>query len=218
MIDNVRTAMGRVEAIRSTIGRAGGASDVTLGSQGATGARPARSTAATSFGQLLSSATERQTLGQYIGYTTTPIGNTSWWGGTPIVGADPGAPRGLEGFQNGQIPVERLSPIPGNEYMWTPAAEAFKRMYADAARDGVDLVVIDAYRPLADQYRLADELGLYKEGGWAAVPGTSEHGWGRAVDLTLDDEALAWMRQHASNYGFLETVPREPWHWEYHGP
>ncbi len=215
MIDNVRSAMSRVEAIRSTIGRTGGGTDVTLGSHGVSGTRSARSTA--SFSQLLSQATERRTLGDFIGHTS-PLGHTSWGGPqTPLVGTDSGAPRGLEGFQNGLIPLERLSPIPGNEFMWSPAAESFKRMYADAARDGVNLIVIDAYRPLADQHRLADELGLYKEGGWAAVPGTSQHGWGRAVDLTLDDAALAWMREHASKYGFVETVPREPWHWEYHG-
>ena len=90
-------------------------------------------------------------------------------------------------------------------------------MRADARRQGIEMPVIDAYRPLEDQYRLAEELGLYSEGGWAAKPGTSQHGWGRAIDLELDDEALAWMRQHAGNYGFTETVPREPWHWEFHG-
>ena len=25
----------------------------------------------------------------------------------------------------------------------------------------------------------------------------------------------AWMRQHAKDYGFVENVPREPWHWEF---
>ena len=62
--------------------------------------------------------------------------------------------------------------------------------------------MIDAYRPIEDQYRLADELGLYSEGGWAAKPGTSQHGWGRAIDLELDDDALAWMRRNAGAYGF----------------
>ena len=127
-----------------------------------------------------------------------------------------GAPPGLEAFTNGRIPVESLAPIPGGEVMWAPAAAAFTRMADDAARAGITLPVVDAYRPYEDQVRLADELGLYSQGGLAAVPGTSQHGWGRAIDLELDDAALNWMRANAGAYGFHETVPREPWHWEYH--
>jgi len=36
-----------------------------------------------------------------------------------------------------------------------------------------------------------------------------------ATDLRLDGEALAWMRDNAWQYGFVEDVPREPWHWTY---
>ena len=49
----------------------------------------------------------------------------------------------------------------------------------------------------------------------AAAPGTSEHGWGLAVDLGLDATSQAWMRQHAKEYGFVDNVPREPWHWQF---
>ena len=63
---------------------------------------------------------------------------------------------------------------------------------------------------------LAERKGLYKDGGLAAVPGTSDHGWGMAVDLSLDAGAQAWMRLHAGEYGFVEDTPREPWHWGYH--
>ena len=217
MIENVRAAMGRVEAIRATIQGPSATNPATQAS-GARSARPAA--AAAQFNQILASAVRRQTLGGYLsqaggGINTQP----SWWSTPSLTGRyNPNAPRGLEGFSNGQIPLDRLVPIPGtSEQMWAPAAEAFTRMRGDARRQGIDLPVVDAYRPLHDQHRLAEELGLYKDGGLAAVPGTSQHGWGRAIDLELDDEALAWMRENAGRYGFIEPVPRESWHWEYHG-
>ena len=51
--------------------------------------------------------------------------------------------------------------------------------------------------------------------GLAATPGTSNHGWGMSLDLDLDDEAQQWMRTNGPDYGFVEDVPREPWHWTY---
>ena len=36
------------------------------------------------------------------------------------------------------------------------------------------------------------------------MPGTSNHGWGLAVDLDLDERAQAWMRTNAERFGFFE--------------
>jgi hypothetical protein len=50
----------------------------------------------------------------------------------------------------------------------------------------------------------------------AAEPGTSNHGWGLAVDADVRDPALlAWIREHGPEFGWVEAVPREPWHWEF---
>jgi LAS superfamily LD-carboxypeptidase LdcB len=61
------------------------------------------------------------------------------------------------------------------------------------------------------------------------VPGTSNHGWGLAVDLCggIDHYGTAqytWMKANAGRYGFLHpdwAEPgrgrEEPWHWEYAG-
>ena len=214
MIDNIRDVMGRVEAIRSTIT---GPSTTSAAPSTTRSARPVA--AAAQFNQVLASAVRRQTLGDYLAQAGGGLTQPTLWSAPNATGRyNPNAPRGLEGFGNGQIPLSQLAPIPGtSERMWAPAADAFTHMRADARRQGIDLPVIDAYRPLEDQYRLAEELGLYSEGGWAAKPGTSQHGWGRAIDIELDDEALAWMRENAGRYGFTETVPREPWHWEFHG-
>ena len=55
---------------------------------------------------------------------------------------------------------------------------------------------------------LARRKGLYSQGGLAAKPGTSDHGWGRSTDLDLDSKALTWMRANGAKYGFAEDVPR----------
>lgn len=127
-----------------------------------------------------------------------------------------GVPRALAGYGNGKIPSDALAPINGSsERMWAPAAESLNAMMSDAKAAGVSISVTDGYRMFESQVRLAQEKGLYSQGGLAAAPGTSEHGWGLAVDLGLNPTAQAWMRQHAKEYGFVENVPREPWHWEF---
>jgi hypothetical protein len=64
---------------------------------------------------------------------------------------------------------------------------------------------------------------------FAAVPGTSIHGWGRAVDfedftgeLTFGSPGYAWLQAHAGEYGFFHPGWAEPggsspeaWHWEH---
>jgi hypothetical protein len=143
------------------------------------------------------------------------LGNAASPGGSAILGAT-GVPVDLAGYGNGLIPPEVLTPIgQGDHRLWRPAATAFMDMAAAAARDGVAILVSDSYRDLAAQQRLAAELGLYSEGGLAAEPGTSDHGWGRAVDIDDNQAAVAWLRAHAHEYGFRENVPREPWHWTY---
>ena len=127
-----------------------------------------------------------------------------------------GVPRALAGYGNGRIPESELSPINGsNQRIWGPAAEQLNRLLADAKAAGVTIGITDGYRSYDSQVAVANEKGLYSQGGLAAKPGTSQHGWGLAVDLSLDPNAQAWMRQNAKTYGFVENVPREPWHWEF---
>jgi hypothetical protein len=82
---------------------------------------------------------------------------------------------------------------------------------------GVDIGVTDSYRSYDAQVDVARRKGLYSQGGLAATPGTSDHGWGMSLDLDLDSRALSWMRANAGRYGFVEDVPREPWHWTFGG-
>jgi LAS superfamily LD-carboxypeptidase LdcB len=64
---------------------------------------------------------------------------------------------------------------------------------------------------------------------YAAVPGTSVHGWGRAVDfedsggeLTFSSAGYRWLQAHAAEFGFFHPAwaeqggsSPEPWHWEH---
>ncbi len=65
--------------------------------------------------------------------------------------------------------------------------------------------------------------------GFAAVPGTSVHGWGRAVDfedgggkLTFSSAGYQWLKANAARFGFVHPAwaepggsSPEPWHWEH---
>jgi D-alanyl-D-alanine carboxypeptidase len=117
--------------------------------------------------------------------------------------------------ENGQLPDDALVSI-GDGFRLTPApAEAFGRLEEAALSAGFTLQVNSAYRSLDEQVAMVEEHGLLSEGGLAAEPGTSEHGWGIAVDLTLDTDALIWFRTNAGRFGFVETIADEPWHWAY---
>ena len=68
---------------------------------------------------------------------------------------------------------------------------------------------------------------------WVALPGTSEHQLGIAVDINADkskssnDEVYMWLAANAHNYGFILRYPQgkqeitgtsyEPWHYRYVG-
>lgn len=127
-----------------------------------------------------------------------------------------GVPADLAAYGNGKIPAAALGQVGGTGHrLWAPAAESLTRMIDDAKKDGVRIGITDSYRPYAEQVDLAKRKGLYSQGGLAAKPGTSEHGWGMATDLDLNSSALAWMRQHGEKYGYVNNVARENWHWAY---
>lgn len=97
-------------------------------------------------------------------------------------------------------------------------AKAYRRMAEAAAKEGVNIVVVSGFRTMAEQEYL---YGCYKtkkcnNGNLAAKPGYSNHQSGHALDLNARDPAVgAWLRAHAHEYGFKNTVLSEPWHWEY---
>lgn len=121
---------------------------------------------------------------------------------------------------NGRLDQSALEEIPApgkgptKHQLNDQAAKDYDRMVAAAEEEGITWEITDSYRDYDDQVTVAQKKGLYKQGGLAAVPGTSNHGWGAAIDLKLSPEAQAWMQANAQKYGFT-NIPREPWHWEH---
>lgn len=138
------------------------------------------------------------------------VGKIGGFGPMPV-------PSDLQQYGNGRIPDGVLVPVgQGSHVLYPPAAEAFKAAVATAAADGIQLRITDSYRTYDQQVDLVERKGLYSQGGYGAVPGTSNHGWGLAVDFDVTDPTtLAWLRNNAYRFGFVEAVPREPWHWEF---
>jgi len=127
-----------------------------------------------------------------------------------------GIPTDLAAYGNGRIPAGALEQVGATGYrLWAPAAQGLTALINDARKDGVHIGINESYRPYTEQVELARTKGLYSQGGLAAKPGTSEHGWGMAADLDLDSKALAWMRQNGARYGYVNSVSRESWHWAY---
>lgn len=117
----------------------------------------------------------------------------------------------------------------------------------DAAReDEVYSIVASGYRTAEKQQRLLDEkIAAFETMGypyaeaqkeaetWVAVPGTSEHQLGIAVDINADGihsygkEVYAWLKENSYRFGFvlryppdkteLTGVSHEPWHYRYVG-
>jgi LAS superfamily LD-carboxypeptidase LdcB len=117
--------------------------------------------------------------------------------------------------QNGRLATSQLAQVEPGHYLTSAAANSFQQMKAAAAKDGVNLNINNAYRSYDNQVKMANQYGLYSKGGKAAVPGTSNHGLGKAVDLNVKSNpgSFEWLKSNAAKYGFY-NIPREPWHWE----
>ena len=51
--------------------------------------------------------------------------------------------------------------------------------------------------------------------GQVGVPGTSQHNFGLAIDVSTKSKVHSWMVAHGPDFGWRRTIPAEPWHFEY---
>lgn len=132
---------------------------------------------------------------------------------------------GWGGYGNGQIPLSEMTTVDGH-YFRTDAAQSMvslRAAYQSAL--GRPLVINDGYRNLAGQWTAWNN---YLNGGnLAAPPGTSNHGWGLAVDFGGEvyqgswTAGHKWLQANAGAYGWVWAGKHfsqiEYWHWEYVG-
>lgn len=216
----VEERMTQIRARMATFGI--GAPSSTASDQGSGWSTSLQGAGSTTFSQtyarvLSAAGGSLDTSGTYV-----PATGSSVESGDMAVMRSPGqygplsVPAELRSYGNGRLPDRVLSSIGIDGHrLYRQAASSFQQMRAAAAADGVTISVTDSYRPYAEQVDLAARKGLYQDGGLAAVPGTSNHGWGMAVDMDVNDQGLAWLRANGYKYGWVESVPREPWHWEF---
>lgn len=203
-MEGIAALAARVQQIEQLV--AGTSSVAVAGASGTS------STAAgTAFASVLA---DQVGTGTSTGTSTLSAADLAPSGETRING-DP-LPVALAGYENGRLPDSAVSAVGDTGHrLFEPAARQLEKLLAAAKAQGVDIGITDSYRTYETQVDLVRRKGLYSQGGLAAAPGTSDHGWGMAVDLDLDAKAQAWMRQNASAYGFAEDTPREPWHWAF---
>lgn len=123
---------------------------------------------------------------------------------------------------------------------------AYKDMVAAAWEDGVNIYSISAYRSYSRQQELykqriqrfinqgySEEEATEKAGTIVAVPGTSEHQVGLAIDFNSVEQSFEntkagkWLAANCTDYGFVLRYPTdkteitgiiyEPWHFRFVG-
>jgi LAS superfamily LD-carboxypeptidase LdcB len=135
------------------------------------------------------------------------------------------SPTPIDGYSNGYLPEALLYDYDANCQLYRPAAGSFQAMVAAAHQDGVELKPAQGYRDYADQIYWRNywcDAGIC---GNAAVPGYSNHGWGKAVDFTDQNGSLTWssvgydwLTTHAGDFGWNHPGDLdEAWHWEWVG-
>ncbi|WP_195986823.1 M15 family metallopeptidase [Clostridium sp. D53t1_180928_C8] len=121
-------------------------------------------------------------------------------------------------------------------------SDAAKKMFEDAAKDGISLVGVSGYRSYGVQKGLYNtrikQKGEARTKAYTAEPGASEHQSGLALDIlcdsyqTLDEgfentDAFTWLTNNCYKYGFILRYLKgkeditgynyEPWHFRYIG-
>ena len=141
--------------------------------------------------------------------------------------------------------------VTGQDRLETECAAALEAMIADCKAAGHIPSIASAYRTQEEQeYLFNRKVKYYTGSGWSlasaqkeaatevAVPGTSEHQLGLAVDLMdqnypylnnnqANTATQKWLMEHCHEYGFILRYPvgsteitgiiYEPWHYRYVG-
>lgn len=135
-----------------------------------------------------------------------------------------------EEWGNGKVPENALCPVGtesgfkghrlfcGAQQMFTQVNAVYKQRFRR------DICITDSYRTYEEQVRLKAE-----KPSLAATPGTSNHGYGTAMDLCGGIQNFGtpehnWLRDNGPRYGWFHPSwaqaggkKPEPWHFEFQG-
>jgi D-alanyl-D-alanine carboxypeptidase len=139
-------------------------------------------------------------------------------------------------FSFGDLSVEKA-------FMRKEAASALEKMFTEAKNSGIELYAVSGYRSFKTQNSLLNaeisHVGEEKAVQAVAVPGSSEHQTGLAMDIGSKSTNLyltegfadtaegKWLAENAHRFGFILRYPKgkegithyeyEPWHFRYVG-
>ena len=127
-----------------------------------------------------------------------------------------------------------------NQMVTSDTFTAFKKMFDDAKKENLTLIINSSYRSYTDQNDIYEKYKKNKGEEYAdsiaARPGFSEHQTGYAVDLITygatsstfeETDEFTWLQNNAHKYGFILRYPKdkeyltgysyESWHYRYVG-
>lgn len=127
-------------------------------------------------------------------------------------------------YANGRIPASFLVQAQNGakgQMLEPQTAWQWAAMVAAAAADGVTLRpqseddgIASCYRSYENQVYAEDNAA--RLGVTAAYRGTSNHGFGTAIDISMGPGVFAWLSANAGRFGFDNVQGRasgENWHW-----
>ena len=127
-----------------------------------------------------------------------------------------------------------------NQMVTSDTFDAYKKMFDDAKKENITLIINSSYRSYSEQETLYEKYRKAKGEEYAdsiaARPGYSEHQTGYAIDLITygatsstfeETEAFKWLQDNSYKYGFILRYPKdkdyltgysyESWHFRYVG-
>tara|TARA_Y100001963_G_scaffold151396_1_gene234148 strand:- start:2345 stop:3448 length:1104 start_codon:yes stop_codon:yes gene_type:complete len=134
-------------------------------------------------------------------------------------------------FTNGSPPVDIVTSVntqyssAGVKLLKDAAVDYDKMAKAFSEHFKKPMGITDGLRTYQGQIKAKQKWASRGQPGMAATPGTSNHGFGVAVDLDVpgyDSTEYKWLANNASKYNFVNPAwaqkdgsKPEPWHWEW---
>jgi LAS superfamily LD-carboxypeptidase LdcB len=119
--------------------------------------------------------------------------------------------------------VDLKKPNGHNFYLSNEACEMFELMESSYGKKFASN--IGGYRTYENQWEIFDLEYCVKTGQSrkiktngnipVAKPGTSNHGWGEAIDVGTNEDQM-WIKSYGGTFGWCHgESPEEPWHFTY---